>query len=359
MPALLRFEKPGYFTLPRALFARGISCAELAVLAYLSCCADKAGQCCPAVHTVAEACGLGEGKAREVLRTLAEKGLLAMEHRYMETGRGMVRQGANRYTLLFATDGNRKKEGVPPQNEGEGRAQEQGVPSPGEGGGYPFGKGVGSPCEGEINRTNPNGTEQHFNNHSFHNLSLTNPTEEAGVEKKEEQKKKREENAHSKKSPPSKEELVAAGRYLIGQMEEAYYGSDTFRDPDNRRLVLAAFARLYGTPFFKTEHGLLNAGAVRAVLARPPGSGCLYEAFENLRAARNVRDPVAYFAACYLRAALGEDPEKAAKDAHYADFFRAAVEHAQKDDPSYRAAQEAARRKRAGEAEAYLASLAL
>lgn len=87
------------FYLSTDVWMSGLSCHAKAVLAYLSYCADKQGECFPSVRKIAEECSVCKNTVRKALCELENKGLVAITPRIVRSSVGN-RQTSNMYLLL-------------------------------------------------------------------------------------------------------------------------------------------------------------------------------------------------------------------------------------------------------------------
>ena len=120
------------FHVSAVLFDLGLSCAAIAVFAYLSFCSNKDGLCFPSVKSVSRRCGISENTVRKAIRELIAAGILESQPSYTPARNGSRRQSANRYLITL------------PHCNGCTPARDEGGPVQGL-------QGMASPAEGEIN----------------------------------------------------------------------------------------------------------------------------------------------------------------------------------------------------------------
>ena len=87
------------FYVVTSVFDKGLSSRAIAVYAYLSYCADKNGECFPAVKRIAYECKASCSTIRRALKELEEKGVISSTPRMMRAEEG-GRQLTNLYRLL-------------------------------------------------------------------------------------------------------------------------------------------------------------------------------------------------------------------------------------------------------------------
>ena len=87
-----------FFSLPNEVFLLGLSAGELAVYSFLKRCENrKTHQCWPSYKTIGKALGMCENTVSKYMRSLEEKGLIAIEPTEVVTKTGEKRNG----NLLF------------------------------------------------------------------------------------------------------------------------------------------------------------------------------------------------------------------------------------------------------------------
>lgn len=87
------------FYLSTDVWDKGLSCSAKTVLAYLSYCANRAGECFPSIGRIASECSVCKNTARKAIGELKTRGLLTSRER-IEKGKKGVVQRSNVYTLL-------------------------------------------------------------------------------------------------------------------------------------------------------------------------------------------------------------------------------------------------------------------
>lgn len=87
------------FYLSTDVWDKGLSCSAKTVLAYLSYCANRAGECFPSIGRIASESSVCKNTARKAIGELKTRGLLTSRER-IEKGKKGVIQRSNVYTLL-------------------------------------------------------------------------------------------------------------------------------------------------------------------------------------------------------------------------------------------------------------------
>lgn len=299
-----RKPKTPYFTVPVDVFERGLSPYELAVYAYLRRCADKEDTAFPAVQRIARACGMGVSTTRRTLHGLEQKGLISATARYLTTANGQSRRSSNHYTVppTAAVTNDRTEQGdTAAAGEGDVRS----------GRGYrPQREGVPPAAGGDI--TNSNITNTNINNFTVTNSISTDGCAEA--EEKKVKKFEKSSGTFAKKSPPP---------FFEEQLQSDAYQANY--DDGLADLLRRAMTRLWNTPALTVDGVTYDNAAVRAQFDPPPPFGCLYTAIESYKAARDVKNPVAYVSTCYFRAVVNGEDGWTEKDEYASSFWMAAV----------------------------------
>ncbi|MBO4563449.1 MAG: helix-turn-helix domain-containing protein [Clostridia bacterium] len=115
------------FYLSSDIWRYDLSCKAKTVLAYLSYCANREGECFPSMSRIAKECAVCPNTARKGIKELADKGLIAITPRIVKAASGN-RQTSNMYRLLTARAKKPKKpvQAEPPKPaEGAGDLSEE------------------------------------------------------------------------------------------------------------------------------------------------------------------------------------------------------------------------------------------
>ncbi|ASA21286.1 helix-turn-helix domain-containing protein [Paenibacillus donghaensis] len=103
-------KKKNFFTAPNDSFEIGLNPFQIAVYLYLTRCSNNSDSAFPSFSTIALKSGMGERKAKEVVKELVEMGLIKKQQRWGEKGRQ-----SNVYQVVEpAAEGNNTS----PQREG-------------------------------------------------------------------------------------------------------------------------------------------------------------------------------------------------------------------------------------------------